>query len=86
MRTPPAAVSLAFTEPTRVTSLRLFDEAGREHPLQRQETRNSQISELRATIGATLPPGAYRIEFRGLSADGHVGGGVVRFRIEEPGR
>jgi methionine-rich copper-binding protein CopC len=29
-----------------------------------------------------LPPGAYRIEYRGLSADGHVGGGAVRFRLE----
>ncbi len=85
LREPPSTLSLSFSEPTRVTSLRLLDEAGREHALQR-EARGSAASELRAAIAERLPPGSYRVEYRGMSADGHVGGGVLRFRVEQPGR
>jgi methionine-rich copper-binding protein CopC len=72
----------------RVTSLRLFDEAGRERPLRREGERGAaaaveaRAGEARAGLPDPLPPGAYRLEYRGLSGDGHVGGGVVRFRVE----
>jgi methionine-rich copper-binding protein CopC len=67
----------------RVTSLRLFDEAGRERPLRREGERGAAAAvEARAGLPDPLPPGAYRLEYRGLSGDGHVGGGVVRFRVE----
>ncbi len=79
---PPARISLTFTEPMQVTSLRLLDEAGRERPLRREGPRTAATAEARADVPGPLPPGAYRIEYRGLSADGHVGGGAVRFRLE----
>lgn len=78
----PDRVALFFTEPMRVTSLRLLDEAGRERPLRREGARADATAEARASLpGGPLPPGAYRVEYRGLSSDGHVGGGVVRFRV-----
>ena len=75
-------ISLTFTEPMQVTSLRLLDDAGRERPLRREGARTAATAETRAGVPEPLPPGAYRIEYRGLSADGHVGGGAVRFRLE----
>jgi methionine-rich copper-binding protein CopC len=79
---PPGRIALSFTEPMQVTSLRLLDEAGRERPLRREGPRTAATAEARADVPGPLPPGAYRIEYRGLSADGHVGGGAVRFRLE----
>ena len=79
---PPGRISLSFAEPTQVTSLRLLDEAGRERPLRREGERTAATREARTAVQGALPPGAYRIECRGASADGHVGGGAVRFRIE----
>jgi methionine-rich copper-binding protein CopC len=82
LRAAPPAVVLAFMEPVQVTSLRLLDEAGRERPLRREGERTAATREARASVQGALPPGAYRIEWRGASADGHVGGGAVSFRIE----
>lgn len=82
LRAAPSAIVLAFMEPVRVTSLRLLDEAGRERPLRREGERTAATREARAAVQDALPPGAYRIEWRGASADGHVGGGAVGFRIE----
>ena len=79
---PPGRISLSFAEPTQVTSLRLLDEAGRERPLRREGSRTAATAEARAGVPDPLPPGAYRVEYRGLSVDGHMGGGNVRFRIE----
>lgn len=83
LRAPPPAVVLAFMEPVRVTTLRLLDEAGRERPLRREGERTAAAREVRAAVQGALPPGAYRVEWRGASADGHVGGGAVGFRIVE---
>lgn len=82
LRAAPAAVVLAFDEPVQVVTLRLLDEAGRERPLRREGGRAEAAREARAAVQGPLPPGAYRIEWRGASADGHVGGGAVRFRVE----
>jgi methionine-rich copper-binding protein CopC len=79
---PPPGISLSFTEPMQVTSLRLLDERGRERPVRREGSRTAAAAEARAGVPESLPPGSYRIEYRGLSADGHVGGGAVRFRVE----
>ena len=79
---PPGRISLSLTEPTQVTSLRLLDEAVREQSLRREGSRTAATVEARADVPGPLRPGAYRIEYRGLSADGHVGGGAVRFRLE----
>jgi methionine-rich copper-binding protein CopC len=78
---PPARISLSFTEPMQVTSLRLLDEAGRNAAPPGRPAHGGH-RRARADVPGPLPPGAYRIEYRGLSADGHVGGGAVRFRLE----
>ncbi|OYW66554.1 MAG: hypothetical protein B7Z40_11150 [Bosea sp. 12-68-7] len=78
----PERISLRFTAPMQVTSLRLLDFSGRERALQRQGSRTAAVTEAQATLTSPLPPGAFRIEFRGLSADGHVGGGAVNFLID----
>jgi copper resistance protein C len=83
---PPARLALTFTAPVQVTALRLLDEAGREHPLAREGARRTPVGALSAAIPHPLPPGAYRVEYRGVSADGHVGGGTLRFRISAPAR
>ena len=83
---PPGSIALSFTEPMQITSLRLLDDAGRERALRREGPRTAATAEARAGVAGPLPPGAYRIEHRGLSADGHVGGGAVRFRLEGDSR
>ena len=77
----PPAVALAFTEPMRVTSLKLVGEAGRETPLRPEGEAKGMVQRVRAAVPQPLAPGAYRVEFRGASADGHVGGGTLRFRV-----
>lgn len=78
---PPASLRLLFTTPMQVTSLRLLDEAGRDRPLRREGSRTAATTDLVAALTGSLPPGAYRVEYRGLSVDGHVGSGVLRFRV-----
>lgn len=85
LATPPAEIALTFTDPMQVSALRLIDAAGRETALRRDGARTAKVSAIRAEVlGGPLPPGAYRIEYRGISADGHVGGGVVRFAVSGP--
>jgi methionine-rich copper-binding protein CopC len=83
---PPARLALTFTAPTQITALRLLDAAGKEHPLTREGARRAPVRELNAAIPHPLPPGAYRVEYRGISADGHVGGGALGFRVAAPAR
>lgn len=78
---PPAAVSLALTAPMRVTSLRLLSEAGEEMQLRREGATKDMVQQVRAAVPRPLAPGAYRVEWRGASPDGHVGGGTLRFRV-----
>jgi methionine-rich copper-binding protein CopC len=82
----PPAISLMFTAPVRVMTLRLLDESGRERRLARQGERGAAVQELRAAVQETLPPGAYRVEWRGASSDGHIGGGTLGFRVERAAR
>ena len=77
----PPAVALMFTEPMRVTSLKLVGEAGRETPLRPEGAVKGMVQQVRAAVPEPLAPGAYRVEFRGASADGNVGGGTLRFRV-----
>ena len=82
LRGSPPAISLMFAMPVRVMTLKLLDEAGREKKLVREGDRAAAVEQVRATVQETLLPGAYRVEWRGASADGHVGGGTLAFRIE----
>lgn len=77
----PPNVVLQFPMPMRVMTLRLLDEAGREKRLSREGDRGAAVQEVRASVRDRLAPGAYRIEWRGASPDGHVGSGTVSFRV-----
>ena len=76
----PRALHLMFTEKCRVTSLRLLDEAGKERRIRREGGREA-ASHATATVPSSLPPGAYRIEWRAMGGDGHVMSGAVRFAV-----
>jgi methionine-rich copper-binding protein CopC len=82
LRSAPPAVLLMFHQPVRVMTLRLLDEAGREKKLAREGARSAAVQEVRATVQDRLPAGGYRVEWRGSSEDGHVGGGAIAFRVE----
>lgn len=82
----PPGITLLYAAPVRVMTLRLLDERGRERRLARDGAPGAATTEIRATLQEVLPPGAYRVEWRGASADGHVGGGTLGFRIERAGR
>jgi methionine-rich copper-binding protein CopC len=79
----PEQIELHFNERVQVTALRLFREGGEEVLLPRRSIRTTS----REIIALPpLPPGAYRAEWRIISADGHPAGGVIPFRIEAPNR
>lgn len=78
---PPAEFQLRFNEAVQVTSLRLLDAAGQPLPLQRAGDA-APAREARATPTAPLPPGALRLEWRAISADGHPVRGTLRFTLE----
>ena len=86
LRSSPPAISLMFAAPVRVMTLKLLDESGRERRLAREGERGAAVREVRATVQETLSPGAYRVEWRGASADGHVGGGTLAFRVDRASR
>ena len=86
LRGSPPTIALMFAMPVRVMTLRLLDESGRERRLAREGERTAAVQELRASVQETLPPGAYRVEWRGASPDGHVGGGTLAFRVERAAR
>ena len=86
LRSAPPAVVIMFHQPVRVMTLRLVDEAGREKKLAREGARSAAVQEVRATVQDRLAPGAYRVEWRGSSEDGHVGGGAIAFRVEPAAR
>ncbi|MDN3563580.1 copper resistance protein CopC [Paeniroseomonas aquatica] len=86
LRNSPPAISLMFAVPVRVVTLRLLDESGRERRITREGERGAAVEKVHATVQETLPPGAYRVEWRGASPDGHVGGGTLAFRVERAAR
>jgi methionine-rich copper-binding protein CopC len=75
----PAKLELHFNEKVQVTAVRLFDSAGKERPIERDRSLNER-SIYEAPTPA-LEAGAYKIEWRAISADGHPVGGVIRFGI-----
>jgi methionine-rich copper-binding protein CopC len=78
LASPPAAIELVFNEKVQVTAVRLYADDGKEIIMERSPIaeRTSERRNLPA-----LQPGAYRIEWRAISADGHPVGGAIRFRI-----
>jgi methionine-rich copper-binding protein CopC len=80
---PPAEILLRFNEPVQVTFLRLQDAAGQTLPL-RRPTDAAPRREERAMPTAPVPAGAFRLEWRAISADGHPIRGTLRFTVEAP--
>jgi methionine-rich copper-binding protein CopC len=79
----PEQIELHFNERVQLTALRLFRDSSEEISLPRRAIR-SATTEIIAL--PPLPPGAYRAEWRIISADGHPAGGAIPFRIEVPNR
>jgi methionine-rich copper-binding protein CopC len=79
----PEQIELLFNERVQLTALRLYREGTEEISLPRRSIRTTS----REIIALPpLTPGAYRAEWRIISADGHPVGGVIPFRIEAPNR
>lgn len=76
----PRQVVLRFNEPSRVTALRLLNEAGQEMGVRRDAGRGTATSATAAVTGS-LAPGGYRVEWRAMGADGHVMSGTVHFTV-----
>lgn len=76
----PETIELVFDMPMRVTLARLLNAEGAEMPLER-ETGMAPSLQFQA-VPDTLPPGAYRVEWRGLAADGHPMDGAFSFTVE----
>jgi copper transport protein len=74
----PAQLLLSFSEPGRVTALWIADAAGKRRKV--QALPRTTAREVSVTLPA-LAPGRYVIEWRVLSADGHVMPGRIRFTI-----
>lgn len=82
LATPPAEIVLRFNEAVQLTALTLRDEAGRQTRIVLpRDTAPRNVERLAA------PPialGAWRLEWRAISADGHPVRGTVRFTVEPP--
>ena len=76
----PRTINLTFSEPCRITSLRLLDASGQERPLRRADSRGMVLNASAAPT-ASLAPGDYRLEWRAMGDDGHVMSGAVRFTV-----
>jgi methionine-rich copper-binding protein CopC len=83
LSTAPAELILRFNEPVQVTFLRLLDAGDQPIALRRAPDATPRREE-RAVPAAALPPGALRLEWRAISADGHPIRGTLRFTLEAP--
>ena len=74
-------MTIRFDAPMRVTAIKLMRD-GREMDVAR-ETGMEPVTEFRAAPAEPLAPGAYAVEWRGLSADGHPMQGAFGFTVSE---
>lgn len=72
-------IELRFDDPMRVTALTLTGPGGTTEI--ERESGMDAATEVRALPPEGLPAGAYRVEWRGLSADGHPMQGAFGFTI-----
>jgi len=79
LATSPEMIAMTFDMPMRVTLISLTDQDGTEHVLTRSDNMQP-VSEFGAEPPA-LPSGQYKIEWRGLAADGHPMQGTFGFEI-----
>jgi methionine-rich copper-binding protein CopC len=76
----PDRLELAFNERVQLTGLRLFRDGGGE--LRWPERRPIRDTDRESIRFPDLEPGAYRVDWRIISADGHPVGGTIRFRYQ----
>lgn len=80
VRGTPPAIRMIFDEAMRITQIRLTDGGGRPFALSRTD-RMQPVTDFRAAP-VQLPPGTYRVQWRGISLDGHTMEGAWTFRVE----
>ncbi|GAB4227182.1 MAG: hypothetical protein Tsb0032_33640 [Kiloniellaceae bacterium] len=75
----PAALTFAFGKPVRLTAVRLYD--GGDEKIELPGKRSLKPVKTRKVALPPLKAGAYRVEWRALSADGHPVDGEFSFTI-----
>lgn len=75
----PPTLEIAFDAPMRITTLEIADADGDSYDL--DYVRGRPVTDFRAKL-PDLPPGTYRVHWRGLSDDGHPSSGSFSFTIE----
>ena len=81
LESPPGALQLWFSEEP-VLPLSGMTLTGPGGPLKLEPLLSGSERSLVAKIGATLEPGAYRVEWKAAGDDGHVISGTVQFSIK----
>lgn len=76
---PPDEIRIRFDQPIRITLVRITDDGGDEYDV--TYDRGEETKTLVSTP-ESLPSGAYTVEWRGLSVDGHPASGDFAFRLE----
>jgi methionine-rich copper-binding protein CopC len=76
----PPMIGMVFDEAMRITQIRLTDQGGKSHALRRTD-RMQPVIDFEAAP-QTLPPGAYTVEWRGISLDGHTMDGRWSFTVK----
>jgi len=78
---PPQQITLRFNNriEKKLSAIRLVDERGAPRPVT-VLAADGPADRLTATL-SSLPPGAWRVEWRVLSTDGHIVSGAFSFRV-----
>ena len=75
----PAELVLNFDKPMRITKLALTDQAGKDYEVQRTD-QMKHVLKLVAQLDP-VPNGEYKVDWRGLSEDGHPMKGTFSFTV-----
>ena len=76
----PSELVLQFDKPMRITKLALTDQAGKEYKVQRTD-QMKHVLKLVAQLDP-VPKGEYKVDWRGLSEDGHPMKGTFSFTVK----
>lgn len=79
LSSPPGSLDFAFMQPVRLTAVRLYE--GTEDEIELRGARSLEPVKQRRIDLPTLAPGAYRVEWRALSAEGHPVDGAFSFTV-----
>ncbi len=77
----PSVIAISFDAPMRVTFIRLVDQKGIEHDVDRPGGMAPATAF--EAVPAALPSGVYEVEWRGISEDGHSMSGKFSFQIRQ---